>query len=220
MRVSGTCALVDASSELKDELTGLYEAVNALVESITLEYRDRVADLRDNELVTIDFDATFRKPMSNIEARRDQLINRMWFCSLRQTSQRQNVDKVYRQLMPDWSYMESFYDRVAQSIDRVGHTCEWFEPHMIEFFQSEQKVLAVTGVSGTGKTVLGGWVRDRLQSPLDHEGYFVLTYTFREPSLRRGVGKHGLTGRCSFRRPKPVFHAVVSQEHFVPALRG
>lgn len=118
--------------------------------------------------------------MASIWKRRDHLTSRLWSIKLSSRSYRQSIslDSIRRRLKSDRSAKGAFYDQVAESLKRAEDTCEWLKTPLVEFFRGNEKALTITGESGCGKTVLAGWVKERLQRPLDHVQYSTLTYHF------------------------------------------
>jgi ABC-type lipoprotein export system ATPase subunit len=48
---------------------------------------------------------------------------------------------------------------------------------LLDFSRSTEDVLAITGPSGSGKSILAGWIVERLQKPLDKKMYETLSST-------------------------------------------
>ncbi|KAL9620471.1 MAG: hypothetical protein Q9160_005056 [Pyrenula sp. 1 TL-2023] len=74
-------------------------------------------------------------------------------------------------------------DQFAARTKRAEFTCEWFQSHLLEFLRSSEQTLAITGQSGSGKTVLAGWIEERLQRPLARRSYETIEYRFVESDL-------------------------------------
>lgn len=71
-------------------------------------------------------------------------------------------------------------DSAAAKTYRAEFTCEWLQRHLIDFFRGKDDILAVDGPAGSGKSVLSGWIEERLQRPLARISYETLAYTFGE----------------------------------------
>ena len=69
-------------------------------------------------------------------------------------------------------------DVAAAKTVRAEFTCEWAQRHLLDFFRGKDPILAIDGAAGTGKSVLSGWVEERLQRPLGRKSYETLSYTF------------------------------------------
>jgi len=60
---------------------------------------------------------------------------------------------------------------------RADFTCEWFDRHLTDFWRSGKESLIVTGQPGSGKSILSGWVVERLQAATGRRATEVMTYT-------------------------------------------
>lgn len=67
---------------------------------------------------------------------------------------------------------------------RTEYTCEWFEKHLINFSKSQNDLFRVIGGSGCGKSVLATWIVERLQRPLGHKSFDVISVKIGEPFFR------------------------------------
>lgn len=56
---------------------------------------------------------------------------------------------------------------------RDEFTCEWFQSHLLDFSRSSDQLLAITGGSGSGKSILSGWIAERLERALGGKTYVV-----------------------------------------------
>ncbi|RYP39066.1 hypothetical protein DL768_010740 [Monosporascus sp. mg162] len=168
---------IDKKSQMEDAVSSLHSAVVKLVDSVSCSYRDKLFAL-DEENPVIKFESAFEDIMNSIFELRHQAITGMWLSELRDQADNQSLESIRRQLRPNWSEKSAFYDQVNESLTRASETCEWFESHLVRFLRSPGRAFAITGDSGTGKTVLAGWIRERLRRALGHEEYLTLTYAF------------------------------------------
>ena len=99
--------------------------------------------------------------MANILKRRDHLTSRLWSISLSSRSYRLSLDSVRRRLKSDRSVKAAIYDQVAETMNRTEDTCEWVKSPLVEFLRSNEKALTITGESGSGTTILAGWIKER-----------------------------------------------------------
>lgn len=58
------------------------------------------------------------------------------------------------------------------------YTCEWSQTYVADFLRSNRDILAITGPEGCGKSVLAGWIEQRLQRPLSRKSYETISYAF------------------------------------------
>ena len=67
-------------------------------------------------------------------------------------------------------------DRMASRNVRDEFTCEWFQKNLLDFARSHDEVMAINGEVGCGKSVLSGWIVERLQRPLGRKSYETLSH--------------------------------------------
>ncbi|KAK0641655.1 hypothetical protein B0T16DRAFT_380569 [Cercophora newfieldiana] len=178
LHVSQIHDIFHSSQDVKETVAQLYCDVVDLVGKISIYYRKQINNLGSSKSVTIDFDAVFGGDLAAIWKRRDLLTAKMWSLKLGYRSTGLTLKSIRQRLKHDRSVKGSFYDQVAESMKRAEDTCEWLKSPLIEFFRGNDKALTITGESGTGKTVLAGWIKERLQRPLDHTQFSTLLYTF------------------------------------------
>ena len=68
-------------------------------------------------------------------------------------------------------------DRLATKAHRDEYTCEWFQRRLLDFSRSTKEVFEIAGPAGSGKSVLSGWILERLQRPLAKKTHLTLSYT-------------------------------------------
>ena len=49
---------------------------------------------------------------------------------------------------------------------REEYTCEWFQSYLVDFSRSSDDMFLITGDSGSGKSILSGWIVERLEGAL------------------------------------------------------
>ncbi|KAK0672772.1 hypothetical protein QBC41DRAFT_343650 [Cercophora samala] len=169
-----------ASREVKEGLAHLYCDLVDLVGRISILYREKISSLGQNtkKSIVVNFETEFGKHMSSIWRRRDSIIAKMWSLKLGNRTDSLGVDAVRRRLQNDRSAKGAFYDQVSENVKRAEDTCEWVRTPLVNFLRGKEKALTITGEAGSGKTVLAGWMKERLQRPLDHTQYTTLTYSF------------------------------------------
>ncbi|RYP70569.1 hypothetical protein DL771_005388 [Monosporascus sp. 5C6A] len=176
---------IDEKSQMEDAVSSLHSAVVELVDRVSCDYQDKLLAL-DEKNPVIKFETAFGDIMDSIFELQHQVITGMWLSELRDQADVQSLESIRRQLRPNWSEKNAFYDQVNESLTRAGETCEWFESHLVGFLRNHGRAFAITGGSSTGKTVLAGWIRERLRQSLGHKEYLTLTYAF--PLERRTGG--------------------------------
>ncbi|KAK4175999.1 hypothetical protein QBC36DRAFT_353351 [Triangularia setosa] len=169
-----------ASREVKESVAHLYCDLVDLVGRISILYREKISSLGQDtkKSVIINFETAFGKQMAGIWKRRDSIVAKMWALKLGSGTHSLGVGAVRRRLQNDRSAKGAFYDQVSENVKRAEDTCEWARTPLVNFLRGKEKALTITGEAGSGKTVLAGWMKERLQRPLDHTQYTTLTYSF------------------------------------------
>lgn len=73
-------------------------------------------------------------------------------------------------------------DHTIYLVGQAESTCLWFQKPLGAFVQGHSKVMAVTGHSGSGKSVLAASTVERLQRPLGRKTFSTLYYAIRKSS--------------------------------------
>ncbi|KAK1750959.1 hypothetical protein QBC47DRAFT_331102 [Echria macrotheca] len=185
MHVSQIPEIFHAPREVKEDVANLYCDVIDLVGNISFFYRKEMNKLAPGKKSTTTFEAAFGRDLSDVWRRHDTLTSRMWMAKLGHRHTSFTVDWVRRRLKHDRSTKGSFYDQVSESMKRAEDTCEWLKEPVAKFLRNpdtKDKTLTITGETGSGKTVLAGWIKERLQRPLERVQYSTLLYTFPDDS--------------------------------------
>jgi Cdc6-like AAA superfamily ATPase len=92
-----------------------------------------------------------------------------------------NVGRIRKWLKPhDKTTQDILRNRREALKHRAEYTCEWFQRHLLDFSRGKKNVLLVTGPEGCGKSVLSGWIVERLQRPLAKKNFVTLSYSIRK----------------------------------------
>lgn len=180
--VSQIRGLEHMPAPIKEAAADIFCDLVDLVGHISVHYRQKINGLRAGSTVAVNFDATFGKELNNIWRSKEALYDRIWSYKLGHKRPSLGLDSLRRELQPsvELSIRTSLYDEVVESLDRSEDTCHWIKNDLIQFFNSQEQVLSITGPPGSGKTVLAEWVSERLARPLDRRTYVVLEYNFRK----------------------------------------
>jgi hypothetical protein len=170
--------LFDANDRIKEDLGEVYAGLVELVGNIAVYYRQRINSMTTSS-VTIDFDGAFGKTINKIWAKKEHLTNHMWSFKLGHKHHSINIESLRRKLSPiDQSVKALLYGRLADKSERAEGSCEWVQGHLLEFLRSSDSIFTITGASGCGKSMLAGWMKERLQRPLGRKSYETISYTF------------------------------------------
>ena len=77
----------------------------------------------------------------------------------------------------DASLQKLLRDDESAPSRREEFTCEWFQSHLLTFSRSKHDTLAIHGPAGCGKSVLSGWIVERLQRPMGKKAYVTISGT-------------------------------------------
>lgn len=147
-----------------------------LVRDVALHYRAQINSLATTE-VTHDFNSLFRRPLDNFYGRKDQIIDAMWAYKLNgDDSISIHAIRTWLSIRDDVTRMV-LRDRLASRDRRDDHTCDWLQRSLLDFSRGTDKVLAITGPSGSGKSFLWGWTVERLQRRLGKKTHETLSIT-------------------------------------------
>ncbi|RYP10731.1 hypothetical protein DL764_000521 [Monosporascus ibericus] len=150
---------------------GIGDLLNCLVHllgDISLVYRQQINSLSANS-VTIDFDDRFGEQIEEIWQKRQNILNSVWTFKLGSKYSDTDVTSLHRKLEFATTHIAArIYARIASRRARAERTCEWFEDDLIDFVDSDNSLLAVTGSAGCGKSMLAAWVRERLERPIGY----------------------------------------------------
>jgi polynucleotide 5'-kinase involved in rRNA processing len=92
-----------------------------------------------------------------------------------------NVRAVRKWLEPSDPEVKAIIRSRVQALEnREAYTCEWFQRHLLDFSRGQEKLLAITGPAGSGKTYLSGWIVERLQRPLGKKSYELISCSIRK----------------------------------------
>ncbi|KEY74817.1 hypothetical protein S7711_06504 [Stachybotrys chartarum IBT 7711] len=166
--------------KIKEHAADIFCDLVDLTGHIAVHYRQKITTLRAGRSVSIDFDATFGKQISDIWNSKQVLHDEIWAHKLGRRRFTISIKSLRDKLQPsvETSVRSTLYDEVSDSLERSEDTCHWIKHELVQFLQSNDQVLKVTGPAGSGKTILAEWVQERLSRPLDHKAYTVLDFNF------------------------------------------
>ncbi|KAL9111836.1 MAG: hypothetical protein Q9187_007863, partial [Circinaria calcarea] len=167
--------LFQVNEYIRRELGNAYADLLTLVSDVVIYYH------MSTDSVTLDFYALFGKSIDAFYRRKDHIAESMWSYNLRKKNCNTEIDMrtIREWLQPrDQALQTLLFDRLSLKSARVEFTCGWAQTPLLDFLRSEDKILAITGPVGSGKTVLSGWIKQRLQRPLGRKSYETLSYTF------------------------------------------
>ncbi|PYH42905.1 NACHT domain protein [Aspergillus saccharolyticus JOP 1030-1] len=157
--------LFSVSQDIKDQLILALADLVTLVVGVARHFH---RSLNTSESVSIDIYSTFPGPIDSFKARCEHVSELMWRHQL--IREGMNGDKVTEiRTIKEWLQPEDpVLINVAETTahfaqEREESTCLWMSPYLTRFLKSDQKVLAVHGKPGSGKTILATVIHDHLQ---------------------------------------------------------
>ncbi|KAK8192024.1 uncharacterized protein BKA78DRAFT_250650 [Phyllosticta capitalensis] len=168
-------SLLRSIPETRRELSLALSDMLGLSVEITVYYR-KSARTMSTASVTVDFNITFGRLMESFIQHKDRVANLMWTYQLRNSSEltdiRVSIETIRQWLLPqDRTLQAVVTGRRATRVVRAEYTCEWLDRPLVDFARSKENILTITGESGSGKSVLFGWILERLQRPIGRKTY-------------------------------------------------
>ncbi|KAI1466225.1 uncharacterized protein F4812DRAFT_100514 [Daldinia caldariorum] len=172
-------SLFTLSDGIANSLGEIVVCLVRLLGDITVFYHQRVSRLSQTSR-TIQFDLEFGNQLEEICSKRVQLINTIWSYKLGSAHTGNDVALLHRDLGSTRAHIKSYlYGRIQEKKRRTEGTCEWLEDDLFDFLENGEKILAVTGIAGCGKSMLAGWVRDQLERPIGYSKQKHRTISFQ-----------------------------------------
>ncbi|KAG8528606.1 uncharacterized protein KY384_006293 [Bacidia gigantensis] len=189
--------LYHVNEHIRMELGSVFSGLLSLVAHVATYYRKQLSGMlpsymlcvmlktqksgMSTTMVQFDFNSLFGKSITNILRTKDHIADTMWSYSLRKAKISTDIEiKTIRKwlLATDTTLQTLLSDRSASKTVRTEFTCEWIQRPLLDFFRTDDQTFAITGDVGTGKSVLAGWVQERLQRPLSRKSHETLSFTF------------------------------------------
>ncbi|KAL2814087.1 hypothetical protein BDW59DRAFT_167290 [Aspergillus cavernicola] len=170
----GRAELFAVSRAIKDQVVLALADLVTLVVEITVHFQKHLDGITSGT-VAIDIHGVFAGPIESFRTRCEEVSELMWN---HQLIQQGNVGKVtdvrtLRQwLEPEDPVLAQVTKYTAQfAQERTGSTCLWVAPYLTRFLKGNQRVLAITGKQGCGKSILATVINDHLQHPVGGVSY-------------------------------------------------
>ena len=168
--------LLGVTSHIRAEVGDAFNAMLLLVREVSLYYKLKISDIASHE-ITVDFHGAFGRYVDNFHRHKNHITDAMWEHVLGDEVS-VGIRTVRTWLGPrDRTLQTILDDRLAARTYRDEYTCEWFQRYLMGFSRGRDDILLVTGEAGSGKSVLAGWIFERLQRPLGRKTYQSLSYS-------------------------------------------
>jgi hypothetical protein len=167
--------LLSINGHIRSEVGHAFNELLMLVRDVALHYHVQINQISSTE-VTIDLNGLFGNHIDAFYRRKDHIIDAMW-AACKGDVDSATINSVRMWLgVRDATVRTVLSDRSASRSRRDEYTCEWFQRPLLDFTRGNSGILAITGSSGCGKSVIASWVLERLQRPLGrktHETMFL-----------------------------------------------
>ncbi|KAL0256082.1 hypothetical protein SLS55_008474 [Diplodia seriata] len=168
-------SLLRTIPEARSELSLALGDMLALAIEITIFYRKSIRSM-STTAVTVDFNITFGRLMETFVQHKDRIANMFWTYQLKNSSEiadiHVSIEEIRLWLLPQDRNLQAMVSgRRATRNLRAEFTCEWFDRPLIDFTRSKDNVLTITAETGAGKSILSGWILERLQRPIGKKTY-------------------------------------------------
>ena len=176
--------LLTATEYLRCEVGYAFNDLLLLVRDVSLYYRAKL--LGAAQETSFDFHSTFSAQISAFNQRKVGIVNAMWEYALGHQALAQ-IQKLRNWLQPsDRALRKLLAENEKSAGGRAEFTCEWLQSHLLGFTRSRDDVWAIQGPAGCGKSVLAGWIVERLQRPLGKKTHDTLSCTIGKPTPSLG----------------------------------
>ncbi|KAL9593550.1 MAG: hypothetical protein Q9219_007499 [cf. Caloplaca sp. 3 TL-2023] len=169
--------LLTSTEYLRCEVGYAFNDLLLLVRDVSLFYRARL--LGASQDTKFDFNAAFDYQISGFHQRKAGIVNAMWEHALGHQALSE-MESLRKWLQPgDRASLRLLAENETKR-GRTEFTCEWFQSQLLAFTRSRDDVLAIQGPAACGKSVLAGWIVERLQRPLGKKSHDTLSCTVGE----------------------------------------
>ena len=174
-----------ASEYLPSEVGHSLNDLLVVVRDVSLYYRVKL--FSGVHETAFDFNTIFGRQISSLSERKVTIVNAMWEHVLGHQSTMQ-IHTVRNWLQPsDRTLRKLLTDHEATAGSRDEFTCEWFQSQLLAFTRSQDKILSLQGPSRCGKSVLAGWITERLQRPIGKKSFDLVSCTVGKSNVSLGA---------------------------------
>lgn len=173
--------LLAADGQIRNEVGQTFNALLLLVREVSLYYSSKLQT--GAEGASFDFNGMFGGQITAFYQRKNHIVDAMWEYSLGDEAAIE-IRTLRIWLGPhDAGLQKLIQADDMPPADREEYTCEWFQSHILAFTRSKKDALAINGPIGCGKSVLAGWLVERLQRPLGRKSYMTLFCSIGKSTL-------------------------------------
>ncbi|KAI9744104.1 MAG: hypothetical protein M1818_002256 [Claussenomyces sp. TS43310] len=170
--------LLKATTGLRKETGEIFKDILTLACDVTIYYHKRIHGISKGPL-SLDFNQVFGRNIQSFKERKKHMIDAMWDCQLGDDVS-VNIGTLRKWLNPHDRVLRTILNDRRSDLDRREEfTCEWFQKHLLDFSRGKDDMLAVKGPAGSGKSVLYGWILERLQRPVGKKTHETLSLSIQ-----------------------------------------
>lgn len=167
--------LLTVNAKIRGDVAHAFNALLNLVREVTVTYYGRIIGISAHGL-TLDFNSVFGHQLEVFYGLKNNIVDKMWENALAGNFS-VDIRTIRNWLSPRDRTMQTILsDRLTDRSHRAEYSCEWFQRYLLDFSRGQDDVLAITAPSGCGKTVLSGYIVERLQRPLARKNFQTLSY--------------------------------------------
>ncbi len=177
LKVDHTLLLIQSNME---SIGRAFSELLNIVSGVAIAFYSAVHGGRQS--TRLDIYATFGAPIESFRSRVERCSHDMWKLKVHSHGFDDNhFEQLRKWLAPQDSTLAFLAsNRISLAGRPEEYTCTWFQPHLNNFFKNDEKVLAVEGKPGSGKTTLANWVVNRLQRPVFGRELSTLSFFYGE----------------------------------------
>lgn len=181
--------LLEEGTNAQASCAQAYAALLQVTTKSTLHYYKR-ASSSVVKMKSGEFEKMFGRQIEHFYDARDRGSNQMWSISvesIRTDSQYHATAVVRRFLAPQDSVVQALMSgRVSSRHVRAEFTCEWANKRVSDFARGKNGLMVISGKEYSGKSVLAGWIGERIGSSRGRIGHEVISYDL-DPALKEQV---------------------------------
>ena len=175
-----------------DAQTSCSQAYASLLHAVahsTIYYHKKASNtivkLRSGE-----FERHFGRSIESFYTARAKASNAMWTLSIESMKSEERAYEtqlVRRFLAPQDSVVQALISgRISSRHQRAEYTCEWATKSLNDFARSKNGLLVISGKQYSGKSVLAGWIAERISNTRGRLAHDVISYDL-DPALKEQV---------------------------------
>lgn len=207
---------IQEGTEAQVSCARAYSALLQVTANSTMYYH-RKASNSVVKLKSGEFERQFGRLIEIFYEARARATNEMWSIgieSLRSEQKYYETAVVRRFLAPQDTVTQALMSgRISSRHSRAEFTCEWANKRTSDFARGKNGLLVISGKEYSGKSVLAGWIAERIANTRGRLGHDVITYDV-DPALKEQVSSLSIVKGLALQ----AFDRLVGDHSFYRAL--